>query len=140
MLLCGVAPSIGLLGSARLIVGVGLGMVLPALTAYVAELSSPQRRCRNVGIMMAGGAVGGVMAPVVAAAVLPHLSWRWVYIAGAAPALLLLPLAALLLQESTGRLRRSPSPGGQHSTRRKELFGLRPLLTGRAQVATWLLG
>jgi AAHS family benzoate transporter-like MFS transporter len=138
MLCCGVAPSIGLFGSARLIVGVGLGAVLPALTAYVAEVSSQQRRCRNVGLMMAGGAAGGVMAPLVAAVMLPEFSWRWVYVAGAAPALLLLPLAARLLPESPVHLRLSSQTGGFQVRRRKELFGLRPLLTARARAATAL--
>ena len=137
MLVCGIAPSIGPFGSARLIVGVGLGIVMPTLTTYVAELSSQHRRCRNVGLIMAGFAAGGVVAPLVAAALLPGASWRWVYIAAAAPALLL-PLTARLLPESPVYLRGSPEAGGPHCRRRAELFGLRPLLAARARAATGL--
>jgi AAHS family benzoate transporter-like MFS transporter len=138
MLVCGIAPSIGPFGLARLIVGVGLGVVLPTLTAYVAELSGQHRRCRNIGLMMGGFAAGGVVAPLVTAALLPELSWRWVYVAAAAPPLLLLPLAARLLPESPVHLRLSLGAGGFHSRRRGELFGLRPLLATRARVATGL--
>jgi AAHS family benzoate transporter-like MFS transporter len=136
MLVCGLAPSIGPFGLARLIVGVGLGVVLPTLTSYVAEVSSQHRRCRNVGLMMGGAAAGGVLAPLVAAALLPGASWRWVYIAAAAPALILVPVAARVLPESPVHLRLSSGVGGLHFRRRGELFGLRPLLAARA--ATFL--
>jgi AAHS family benzoate transporter-like MFS transporter len=108
MLVCSIAPSIGPFGLARLIVGVGLGVVLPTLTSFVAEVSSQHRRCRNVGLMMGGAAAGGVLAPLVAAALLPGASWRWVYIAAAAPAVILVPLAARVLPESPVHLRLSP--------------------------------
>jgi AAHS family benzoate transporter-like MFS transporter len=138
MLVCGIAPSIGPFGFARLIVGVGLGVVLPTLTSYVAEVSSQHRRCRNVGLMMGGAAAGGVLAPLVAAALLPSASWRWVYIAAAAPAVILVPLAARVLPESPVHLRLSPGVGGLHFSRREELLGLRPLLAARARAATGL--
>jgi AAHS family benzoate transporter-like MFS transporter len=138
MLICGLAHSIGLFGLARLIVGVGLGAVLPTLTAYVAEVSNAERRCRNVGLMMAGAAVGGVMAPLAAAALLPSASWRWIYITVATPALLLVPLAARLLPESPVRLRLSTETPEPQSGRPDELLGLRPLLATRAHLATVL--
>ena len=138
MMVCGLAPSIGPFGAARLIVGVGLGVALPTLTSYVAEVSSQHRRCRNVGLMMAGAAAGGVLASLVAAALPPGASWRWAYIAAAAPALILVPLAARLLPESPVHLRLSPGVGGLHCRRRGELFGLRALLAARARAATGL--
>jgi AAHS family benzoate transporter-like MFS transporter len=138
MLVCGLVPSIGPFGLARLVVGVGLGVVLPTLTAYVAEVSSQRRRCRNVGLMMGGAAVGGVLAPLMAAALLPGASWRWVYIVAAAPALILVPLAARLLPESPVHLRLSQGDDGSPLRRQGELLGLRPLLAGRARTATAL--
>src|SRR5690348_12877347 len=46
MLVCAVAHTFALFGAARLVVGVGLGIVLPTVTAYVADLSAPDRRSR----------------------------------------------------------------------------------------------
>ena len=113
-------------------------MVLPTLTSYVAEVSSQHRLCRDVGLMMGGAAAGGVLAPLMAAALLPGASWRWVYIVAAVPALILVPLAARLLPESPVHLRLSPGDDESPVRRQGELFGLRPLLAGRARTATAL--
>jgi AAHS family benzoate transporter-like MFS transporter len=132
MLVCALAPAFALFGAARLVVGVGLGVVLPTVTAYVADLSGPHRRARNVGIMMSGYAGGALLAPLLGAALLPAGSWRWIYLVGALPAVLLLPLALRLLPES-------PLAVGRADGR---LFGLRPLL-GRGlwpvTVLFWLM-
>jgi AAHS family benzoate transporter-like MFS transporter len=88
--------------------------------------------------MMGGAAAGGVLAPLVAAALLPGASWRWAYIGGAAPALLLVPLAARLLPESPVHLRLSQGDDGTPFRRQGGLFGLRPLLATRARAATAL--
>ena len=70
MLVCAIAPAFALFGAARLAVGVGLGIVLPTVTAYVADLSAPERRGRNIGIMMSGYAAGALLAPLLGAALL----------------------------------------------------------------------
>ncbi|MHB9849008.1 MFS transporter [Streptomyces krungchingensis] len=97
---CAVASPFVVFGGVRLIVGIGLGIVLPTMTTYVADLPAAERRSRNVGIMMAGYAVGALLAPLLAAALLPETSWRWIYVIGSVPAVVLLPLAARLLPES----------------------------------------
>lgn len=100
MLACAIVPSVAVFGLGRLVTGFGLGIVLPTVTAYVAEMSAPQRRNRNVGIMMAGYASGALLAPLLGAALLPQTSWRWIYVIGAVPALVLLPLAMRKLPAS----------------------------------------
>ncbi|MFI6366331.1 MFS transporter [Nocardia sp. NPDC050630] len=130
MLVCAVVLSIAVFGTARLIVGVGLGAVLPTLTTYVAELSAPTRRSRNIGLMMAGYAMGALAAPLLATVLLPVASWRWIYVIGAAPALVILPIAARRLSESPVQ-RPESRPG-------RELFGLRPLLSRGVFAATLL--
>ncbi|MDD7938588.1 MFS transporter [Actinomycetospora lutea] len=131
MLVCAVAPGFALFGAARFAVGVGLGIVLPTVTAYVADLSAPERRARNVGIMMSGYAGGALLAPLLGAALLTGGSWRWIYVIGAAPALVLLPLAIRLLPESPVH----EESGGRS---RGDLLGLRPLLAPGVRGATLL--
>lgn len=132
MLVCAVAPSFALFGAARLGVGVGLGIVLPTVTAYVADLSAPERRARNVGLMMSGYAGGALLAPLLGAALLTEASWRWIYVIGAAPAFLLLPLALRRLPESPVH----EESGG--AAARGDLLGLRPLLARGVRGATLL--
>lgn len=97
MALSSIAPTVAVFGAGRILVGLGLGVVLPTLLAYVADLSVPQHRNRNTGIVMAGYATGGLTAPLLGAAVLPVASFHWLYIAGTIPALLILPIAWKLL-------------------------------------------
>jgi MFS transporter, AAHS family, benzoate transport protein len=132
MLVCAIAPTFALFGVARLVVGIGLGIVLPTVTAYVADLSAPQRRSRNVGIMMAGYAAGALFAPLLGAAMLPATSWRWIYVIGAVPAVVLIPAAIRLLPESPVTPSRAPA----RTT--GDLLGLRPLLAHGVRGATIL--
>ncbi|MGQ1797393.1 MFS transporter [Kocuria oceani] len=93
MALSSIAPTVTVFGAGRILVGLGLGVVLPTLLAYVADLSVPQHRNRNTGIVMAGYATGGLTAPLLGAVLLPVASFHWLYIAGTIPALLILPVA-----------------------------------------------
>ncbi|WP_344369364.1 MFS transporter [Agromyces tropicus] len=100
MLTCAVAPSAGMFIAGRAVVGIGMGIVPPTLLALVTDLSVVGRRSRNVGIAMAGIALGGLSAPLIAAALLPAASFRWIYVVGAIPALLVIPFVIRLLPES----------------------------------------
>ncbi|MFJ8025740.1 MFS transporter [Streptomyces sp. NPDC096311] len=127
MLVCATMPTFTLLGAARLLVGVGLGVVLPTVNAYVADLSEPERRGRTIGMMNSGYAAGALMAPLLAAALLPDVSWRWIYVLGALPAAVVIPLAVKFLPESpTTPGTASPLPSSTRSG--SDLFGLRLLL------------
>lgn len=134
MLVCALVPQFVLFGAARFVVGLGLGIVLPTVTAYVADLSRPGRRSRDIGIMMAGYAGGALLAPLLGAALLPEGSWRWIYGVGAAPAVVLLPLAARLLPESP--VHEAAVAAGTHPG--NDLLGLRPLLARGVRGATLL--
>ncbi len=103
MLLSAVAPSAAVFGLGRLITGLGLGVVLPTVNAYVADLSSPGKVARNVGLVMSGYAIGALCAPVLAS-VLLEFSFRWLYVIGLVPALMLLPLLRVL-PDSPAQLR-----------------------------------
>ena len=134
MLVCAVAASIAALGAARFVVGLGLGVVLPTVTAYVADLSEPSRRSRNVGLTLAGYAAGALVAPLLGAALLPNASWRWMYVAGALPALVLIPMAWRRLPDSPV----TPTRSGASRPARGDLLGLRPLLSRGVLGATVL--
>src|SRR5262249_32644213 len=52
----------------------------------VSETWPPQHRAKAIGIMQSGWALGYILAAIVAGLILPH--WRWLFVVGAAPALL----------------------------------------------------
>lgn len=81
------APTAMLFGIGRLVVGLGLGIVLPMVNAYISDISEPKKVARNVGLAMSGYAIGAMCAPLLAA-LLVNQSYRWLYIIGIAPVVL----------------------------------------------------
>jgi ACS family hexuronate transporter-like MFS transporter len=86
----GLANSVMMLVISRLLLGIGEGGGFPAATRAVAEWFPVRERSTAMGIMNAGTAVGGIMAPPLIAAVLMYADWlelapwRWVfYLTGA---------------------------------------------------------
>src|SRR5688572_12090905 len=86
----GLANSVMMLVMSRLLLGIGEGGGFPAATRAVAEWFPVRERSTAMGIMNAGTAVGGIMAPPLIAAVLMYADWlelapwRWVfYLTGA---------------------------------------------------------
>ncbi len=81
----GLATGFGMLAFSRLMLGMGEGGGFPAATKAVAEWFPVRERSTAMGIINAGTAVGGVIAPPVIAGVLAVASWPWVfYLSGAA--------------------------------------------------------
>ncbi len=85
--------------AARLVTGLGLGMILPISVTLINE--SAPRRTANVlvGWMMAGWSIGGVTAALTGLALAPSQGWHSLFAVGAIAAPLAV-LAAALLPES----------------------------------------
>jgi ACS family hexuronate transporter-like MFS transporter len=75
----GLATSVGMLAVSRLLLGIGEGGGFPAATRAVAEWFPVQERSTAMGIINAGTALGGVMAPPLIAIVLTSADWRTVF-------------------------------------------------------------
>src|ERR1700751_1123090 len=63
-LIMGFAPAIGWLFAGRLIAGVGGGPLPPAY-AYVADITPPERRAQNFGLMGAAFGIGFIVGPAI---------------------------------------------------------------------------
>jgi len=75
----GLATTVTMLAVSRLLLGMGEGGGFPAATRAVAEWFPVQERSTAMGIINAGTAVGGVVAPPLIAIVLTAYSWRAVF-------------------------------------------------------------
>jgi ACS family hexuronate transporter-like MFS transporter len=75
----GLATSVGMLAVSRLLLGMGEGGGFPAATRAVAEWFPVHERSTAMGIVNAGTAVGGVVAPPVLALVITTADWRAVF-------------------------------------------------------------
>jgi ACS family hexuronate transporter-like MFS transporter len=74
------ATSVTMLAVSRLLLGMGEGGGFPAATRAVAEWFPQNERSTAMGIINAGTAVGGVVAPPLIAIVLTQRDWRAVFV------------------------------------------------------------
>jgi MFS transporter, AAHS family, benzoate transport protein len=98
--LCALAPSPAIFGALRLLAGLGLGGLIPTAAALVSEYAHLRRGSSSITFMMTGYHVGGVLTALLAIPILPSLGWRAMFVIGALPALVLVPLMFRNLQES----------------------------------------
>ncbi|SFT52687.1 benzoate transport [Geodermatophilus amargosae] len=103
-LLCAFAPNAVVFGLLRFLAGLGLGGCLPTAIAMVNEFSRSGRSGRATTTIMTGYHVGAVATAALAIVVIPSLGWRWMFVIGAAPALVLVPLMVAKLPESASYL------------------------------------
>ena len=75
----GLATNVGMLAVSRLLLGMGEGGGFPAATRAVAEWFPVNERSTAMGIVNAGTAVGGVVAPPLIALVITTADWRAVF-------------------------------------------------------------
>ena len=101
MLLSGLTHNPDLFGIFRFITGLGLGGVFPNVIALISDYSPKPVRSRMVATIMAGYAVGGIIAALLSIFFIPTFGWQSVFIFGALP-LLFLPFLAKSLPDTVG--------------------------------------
>ncbi|MDR7083885.1 AAHS family benzoate transporter-like MFS transporter [Arthrobacter ginsengisoli] len=155
MLLTAWAPTPELFGIFRFLAGLGLGGVIPTAIALTVEFSKSHRRNFNNALMFSGYAVGGIMAALLALALLSSIGFRGMLAIGGLPLIIVLPFLFKFLPESpaflAARGRRAEAeeliadygleplaPAAAASARAKERGRFRTLLTGRVLAATVL--
>jgi AAHS family benzoate transporter-like MFS transporter len=102
--LCAFAPTPGVFGILRFLAGLGLGGLIPTAATMVSEYARMRRGGSSITFMMTGYHVGGVLTALLAIPVLPSLGWRAMFLIGAVPALVLVPLIIRNLPESMSYL------------------------------------
>ena len=87
----------------RFIAGVGIGGVMPNVIAQMTEYSPLKLRATLVTMMFSGYSVGGMLAAVLGKGLIETYGWQAVFIAAAAP-VVLVPLILKQMPESMGFL------------------------------------
>ena len=98
------APNPEVFGVLRFLAGLGLGGLLPTAATLVSEYARARRGSSSITFMMTGYHVGGMLTALLAIPILPLLGWQAMFVVGALPALVLVPLMLKNLPESTSFL------------------------------------
>ncbi|RAX45363.1 MFS transporter [Arthrobacter sp. AQ5-06] len=100
MFVTALTTSVTAFGGMRFITGVGLGVVIATAGATMAEFAPAGRRQFYNAIVYSGVPAGGVFASVMGILLLNHIGWRGLFMIGAVPLVILLPIAWFKLPES----------------------------------------
>lgn len=114
--LCAIAPSAAVFGLLRFLAGLGLGGCLPTAITLVGEHARRGRSSSATTTIMTGYHVGAVLTALLGIAVIPSLGWRTMFVVGALPSLVLVPLMVRYLPESTSFLAARTSGAAKATT------------------------
>jgi MFS family permease len=108
--------------AARVVQGLGGGVVLPAGITLVGQVAGPQRMGRTMSAIGVPMLLGPALGPVLGGLLLDAVSWRWIFLVNLPVGLLTLVLAARLL----------PADPPPRPTQRLDRLGLALLSPGLA--------
>jgi MFS family permease len=95
----------------RLITGLGIGGMLAAINAVVAEYSNAKSKHLNVALMSIGYPLGASIGGFIASALLKQYSWHSVFLLGFAMTAALIPVVFFLVPETVHWSVRNQKPG-----------------------------
>lgn len=100
----------------RALLGFGMGGEWASGAVLVSESWPAVHRGKAIGIMQSGWALGYILAALVAAVVLPTLGWRWLFVVGVLPALLIFWIRRTV-HEPAVWAKQGAAPPGRHPFR-----------------------
>ncbi|MFT7773585.1 MFS transporter [Roseateles sp.] len=109
-LLCGLAPSLGLLVGARALQGMGAAFLMTLSMALMREAADPKRMGQAMGLLGTVSALGTALGPSLGGALLALAGWRSIFLLQVPLALGAWFLAWLWLPAGGGRPGAAPAP------------------------------
>ncbi|MFF7751854.1 MFS transporter [Streptomyces sp. NPDC007971] len=102
-LLCGLAPTPGVLIGARALQGIGGALLTPGSLALIQASFHPDDRSPAVGLWSGFGGIGAAVGPFLGGWLVDGPGWRWVFLLNVPLALLCVPVALRHVPESSGK-------------------------------------
>ncbi|MBX3286230.1 MAG: DHA2 family efflux MFS transporter permease subunit [Actinobacteria bacterium] len=97
---CAASPTLGFLIGARVVQGIGGGLMMPVAMAMIYELFAPHERGRALGYfgiaVMAAPAIG----PVLGGSLVSSVGWRWLFLINIPIGTIGVPVALRLLRDT----------------------------------------
>ena len=113
-LICGIAPTLAVLVTGRVLQGAGAALMLPAGMAIVSAVYSGEKRAVALGTLVGVGGVAQSIGPLVGGFLTAEVSWRLVF-------LINLPLVAVIMIIALWGI---PESRGDSVTRRIDIAGV----------------
>ena len=102
-LLCAAAQSVPELLAARVLQGLGGGMVMPVGQTMLARVAGPHRMGRVMSIVGVPMLLAPIAGPVIGGALVAAGTWRWIFVVNAPVGVIALVMALRLLPAAPGR-------------------------------------
>lgn len=132
-LLCGLAPSMGMLVAFRFVQGIGAGAVLPMSATLAGDLYSLEERGRIQGYLASVWGISSIVGPLAGGVIVEHVAWNWIFWLNLPFGVISITLIGLFLHERV-----------EHRARRIDytgagllLAGLSALMLALTQVEVW---
>jgi len=104
MLITALVSNATMFGVMRFVTGLGVGALVATTGALVAEIAPAGRKNLCNAITYSGVPIGSLLSALLAILLLDSIGWRGMFMIGASPLLILLPLAILRMPESVAWL------------------------------------
>jgi EmrB/QacA subfamily drug resistance transporter len=102
-MVAGLSPSIGVLIGARVVQGLGGGMIMPLGQAMLAQVAGPRRMGRVMSIVGVPMLLAPIFGPLIGGSLIDAASWRWIFFVNLPVGLIAIALAVRLLPASQPR-------------------------------------